>query len=383
MKKMLFSCVVLLFSITMLADELYINTAPADIKIRNKPTTSADMVGVLPVHQTISVVTLNGDWAIVRWNGGIGYVAAKYLTRYVDYKPAPTYSGYKVTKNVDSANVYFTVNAPYVEIEVDDIQLTKSHKVNDSTYEYEPIRLEKGSYKVDFDADSFKLKKQKIEISSSQDAHYNFIMKPRKVYDWDQMILAHYEYSFMDAHRFGLTYGMCKTAGWYISVMGGVGKHPHADMVATKDENLMNNYVGCIFPDDDATGLTPLTQVPDYTGNKSEQYIGVSVGALVRMAKPAFWYAGVGMSYFTENWQTTNNTWVQARKKIGPIVESGFMGNIKGFTLSAGFSCDVLMLEQGFGIKVGLGYTFPMKKLNNKIAAKLAAERIKMEGESL
>lgn len=288
MKKLFSFCVVLLISMTMLADELYINTAPADIKIRNKPTTSADMVGVLPVHQTISVVTLNGDWAIVRWNGGIGYVAAKYLTRYVDYKPAPTYSGYKVTKNVDSANVYFTVNAPYVEIEVDDIQLTKSHKVNDSTYEYEPIRLKKGSYKVDFDADSFKLKKQKIEISSSQDAHYNFIMKPRKVYSWDQMVLAHYEYSFLDAHRFGLTYGMCKTAGWYISVMGGVGKHPHADVIASYD------YLGCILPEGESD-IIGKAQVPDYTGKKSDQYIGASVGALVRIAKPVFWYAGAGV----------------------------------------------------------------------------------------
>jgi hypothetical protein len=82
------------------------------------------------------------------------------------------------------------------------------------------------------------------------------------------------------------------------------------------------------------------------------------------MVIPLYAYAGVGYAYRELNYQTNSGKWVHYDDNpchYGNI-ELGLMGNIKGFTLQAGYS----LLSRGaksdplaHEIKVGLGYTFP------------------------
>lgn len=354
MKKMLFSCVVLLFSITMLADELYINTAPADIKIRNKPTTSADMVGVLPVHQTISVVTLNGDWAIVRWNGGIGYVAAKYLTKYTEYQTDQTHYN-QPYKYPDSAKVQISVNVPDVFIKVDKSKTISDATINeDSTYSYQPIMLHNGTHKLTFNAAAYRLKEQRISISKGQDAEFTYTLKKNP--DWNLFLLANYEYGIKEKdHHFGLTLGMARRVGWYVSAMMGTGLH-------YKTEAQMDHFHCGVV-----NGKTPF-----YTGKTSKQYIAGTLGLMIRLGIPLYLTMGVGGAYNPVAWQTNNDSWIEYNGYAngGFLVESGLVGNIKGFTISAG--CSVLMGSDNNDIycRVGIGYTFPLKKMNERMIAK-------------
>lgn len=68
-------------SIVVNAESLYLCTAPAAIKIRKTASTDGQQIGILQPNATIVVYTITGDWALVKYQNGIGYVAQKYLTQ--------------------------------------------------------------------------------------------------------------------------------------------------------------------------------------------------------------------------------------------------------------------------------------------------------------
>lgn len=77
--KSLFLLSLIIFSVTVSA-KVYVCTAPAAINIRTQPSTQGSVVGALQPNQTVDVVVIKGDWAMINYNGATAYVAAKFLT---------------------------------------------------------------------------------------------------------------------------------------------------------------------------------------------------------------------------------------------------------------------------------------------------------------
>lgn len=185
-------------------------------------------------------------------------------------------------------------------------------------------------------------------------------VKKKNVYEWENFILANYGYGLRDhdcdnQHSFGLTYGRVKLFGWYVNVMLGTGMH-WGHKYSTDGDGIYENgeYI-----------------YPFYTGKTSHNHFSLAGGAVVRLVIPLYLYAGIGYGYQTITREINNGEWVLVKHhghhslSLGHSMEYevGLQGNIKGFTLLAGYSfftnySEELMHE----IKVGIGYTFKDKK---------------------
>lgn len=167
-------------------------------------------------------------------------------------------------------------------------------------------------------------------------------------------VMANYLYSF-DGSSVGVTYAQCKLFGWYANVMIGCEYH-----FASKD---MTDY---IYPFDYL-----------YTDKKSHQRFSITGGGMIRMWIPLYAYIGLGYGYYSLTYMREDYTWINiAEDRVGPDlsvfssanIEVGVIGNIKGFTLSLGYS----LLANGIGstkneIKLGIGYTFPFKSSKKEL----------------
>lgn len=80
MKKFLIFLCLLSFGMMAYGQNCYTNNAPAALNVRKTPATNGAVIGTLPVGQEVTVVVINGDWAVINWNNGIAYVAAKFIS---------------------------------------------------------------------------------------------------------------------------------------------------------------------------------------------------------------------------------------------------------------------------------------------------------------
>lgn len=80
MKNFLLIFALIACSMNVMAEDWYFNNAPAAIKVRNAASLDGQQIGVLQVNERVIVYSITGDWAVVKWQGHIGYVAQKYLT---------------------------------------------------------------------------------------------------------------------------------------------------------------------------------------------------------------------------------------------------------------------------------------------------------------
>jgi cell wall-associated NlpC family hydrolase len=56
-------------------------TAESGLRLRTRPTTSADIILVMPYGSVVNVVAASSDWFSVNYNGTVGWAFGGYLTR--------------------------------------------------------------------------------------------------------------------------------------------------------------------------------------------------------------------------------------------------------------------------------------------------------------
>ena len=191
--------------------------------------------------------------------------------------------------------------------------------------------------------------------------------RQKRTYEWENFFLLNYLYGQFNHHALGFTYGRVKLAGWYISASIGVDPNFHYgyDYVGTESDHR-------ITIDGNWTDMT----YPFYTGKVSRNQATLSAGFIIRMVIPFYWYVGLGGGYLTRTYAMTRGKWAMLGPQIkyngaNMVIETGLQGNIKGFTLSAGYylisNFDAHYQHEA---KIGIGYTFPDKKKQAKQQAK-------------
>ena len=56
-----------------------------DVNFRKKPNIYAELIDRIPVGHPVEVLSNNGEWSKVKWNGQTGYVMSKFLTYYEEH----------------------------------------------------------------------------------------------------------------------------------------------------------------------------------------------------------------------------------------------------------------------------------------------------------
>lgn len=159
-------------------------------------------------------------------------------------------------------------------------------------------------------------------------------------YDKKTFIIANCAYGAKPSMSFGVTFGMMRRFGWFVSVMSGTGFHSFK--------------VDGEFDRDETTSTMPFL----YGDSKySNTRLSLMVGSLAKVAKPIALKLGVGYGINELCYEGPEDTWFLDKKysKRGLDMSLGLQCNIKKFVLSAeAVATDFDMLEGKFGI----GYWF-------------------------
>lgn len=105
-------------------------------------------------------------------------------------------------------------------------------------------------------------------------------------------------------------------------------------------------------------GFTPTGNEVWFSGNKDQSRLAITGGAMVRVAQPAYLYAGLGYGDYTYAWETSDKKWAKntASSVTGVEIEAGIIANWKSFAISAGIeSCQFKYWE----LNVGIGIMIP------------------------
>ena len=161
----------------------------------------------------------------------------------------------------------------------------------------------------------------------------------RPVYNKETFAMLNAAYSVAPQTSFGLTFGMQKTWGWYVSVASGL---KFDALGATKeDADGTNDYF--------------------YDDNKTTSRLSIHAGAMYRIAKPLSIKLGVGYGIRNLAFTTQDSYCI----KIHSASHSGLECSA-GVHLSFGkmaFSVDVLSVGFKYSeVKLGIGYNFRIKE---------------------
>lgn len=161
----------------------------------------------------------------------------------------------------------------------------------------------------------------------------------RPVYNKETFAMLNAAYSVAPQTSFGLTFGMQKTWGWYVSVASGL---KFDALGATKeDADGTNDYF--------------------YDDNKTTSRLSIHGGAMYRIAKPLSIKLGVGYGIRNLAFTTQNSDCI----KIPSASHSGLECSA-GVHLSFGkmaFSVDVISIGFKYSeLKLGIGYNFRIKE---------------------
>ena len=161
----------------------------------------------------------------------------------------------------------------------------------------------------------------------------------RPVYNKETFAMLNAAYSVAPQTSFGLTFGMQKTWGWYVSVASGL---KFDALGATKeDADGTNDYF--------------------YDDNKTTSRLSIHGGAMYRIAKPLSIKLGVGYGIRNLAFTTQDSDCI----KIPSASHSGLECSA-GVHLSFGkmaFSVDVLSVGFKYSeVKLGIGYNFRIKE---------------------
>ena len=87
MKRILIIATLCALVSNVFAEELYTVCLPVAVSVYENAITDAKVIGSLAPKQEVEVYVVNGDWAIIKFNNGVGYVAAACLKK-SESKPA-------------------------------------------------------------------------------------------------------------------------------------------------------------------------------------------------------------------------------------------------------------------------------------------------------
>ena len=190
-------------------------------------------------------------------------------------------------------------------------------------------------------------KAEQERLAAEKKAHSDSVKTARKeriaAYPWSNLIMINGAYALCPEYAFGITYARVKQYGFYISAMMNPSILFQADNHATATGKINDEY-------------------PFYSGEHKSTRISGTVGGLVRLYIPMYFYAGVGYGFRGLFYETTDHKWVAWHTKNtiyhGMHWEAGLMGNIKGFAISLGVSGITDFSNMYYEAKLGLGYCF-------------------------
>ncbi len=183
-------------------------------------------------------------------------------------------------------------------------------------------------------------------------------IRKKNVYEWENFVLVNYNFGIMQSseqkrHSFGISYGRVKLFGWYANFTIGTGGHYGYSYEAQRNGEINLNNSGII---------------PFYTGKSSLNRLSFTGGCIVRMVIPLYLYLGIGYGYVSTTREISSGQWVLmnpwSHLSIGHAVhwDFGLQGNIKGFTIAAGYSSltdyKTSTLHE---FKLSIGWTFKDK----------------------
>ena len=154
--------------------------------------------------------------------------------------------------------------------------------------------------------------------------------------DKETFIIAHFAYGAKPSLSYGLTFGMMRRFGWFVSVMTGTEFHSF---------NTDGEF------DRDETALSMPFLLGD--SNKSNTRLSLIVGGLAKISKPLSIKLGVGYGINELCYEGPDKIWLLDKKysKRGLDMSLGLQYNIKKLVLSAEVvATDFDMLEGKFGI---------------------------------
>ena len=192
--------------------------------------------------------------------------------------------------------------------------------------------------------------------------------KKKYVFPYDQFLMLNYGKVFLDypsspipfrcgGNVLGIQYGQVHIGGWYVSADLSLSSL-HFGHFGSLNYNIHTYYNGeCVLPH-------------YYDEKMSFNRISVGAGAIVRMVIPLYFYLGAGYLYQNTTVRTIEYGWVEVNDDINydcrrahsphssGYFECGLQGNIKGFTLRAGYRYN---FHNNHELSVGLGWTFGRK----------------------
>lgn len=191
-----------------------------------------------------------------------------------------------------------------------------------------------------------------------QTEQYQKKERSKRTYEWEQFIMANYAcfitpYQY-NQHAVGLSYGQVKLFGWYVNALLGMGfQYGYTGTGPYVEYNYNQVY-------------------PFYTGKISQNLVSVSGGGVARLVIPLYVYAGLGYTYHSTTAEIVGGDWIlldpyQYEDANGHLLNAdiGLQAQYKGFTFSVGYMILASVEHENtvlHGFKLGIGYTFKVKK---------------------
>lgn len=142
--------------------------------------------------------------------------------------------------------------------------------------------------------------------------------------------------------------GFGKTTSY--GVMLGIVKQYGGYIKAKYNLKSVNTDLEC-----NEKGFTDTGNEVWFDGNKDQSRLSITGGALIRLAKPTYLYAGLGYGNYTYAWETSDKKWAKNTNSSvsGMEVEAGIIANWKNVAFSAGIeTCQFKYWELNVGIGV-------------------------------
>lgn len=179
--------------------------------------------------------------------------------------------------------------------------------------------------------------------------------------------------NFASAQTFGLRYGQCRYVGWFVEANMGTGFHFNTPQV----EYIEKDGKPYLFdPTQNVYGI------PVYTGRQSIQHVAGIAGIMVRLGIPLYANFGVGYAYHNKTLETNSGLWIPQNASPHHLVfEELLSANVKNVNFLLGVDL-IIPVSQGqknnllgMNAKIGIGYTFPANRLNERVAARQARKK--------
>lgn len=158
-------------------------------------------------------------------------------------------------------------------------------------------------------------------------------------YDKERFVTVNLAYGVKPSLSFGLTYGVMRRFGWFVSVMSG--------------PSFRSFNTDGTFNREDASTIPFVAD----NAQKSNTRISLMLGGLMKLSKPLALRVGVGYGINELCYKTADDTWFLDKKYSirGLDMSLGFQLNIRKMVISAdAVATDFDMLEAKFGV----GYRF-------------------------